>query len=177
MRRMPPLRGTSAFPELNVRTYVRVAGKPGVWFFSLDAQSPLAVAAARRWFHLPYFRAQMSLTRAPNGTIHYRSKRTHRNASAAELRVKYKPVGEVFQAAPGTIDHFLVERYCLYAARARRIYRGEIDHAPWPLQPAEAEIETNTMAFASGIILPGQQPLLHFAEYQDVKVWGLKPAV
>jgi hypothetical protein len=174
MRGMPPFRGTSAFPELNVRTYVRAGDKPGVWFFSLDAQSPLAVAAARRWFHLLYFRAQMSLTQSTDGRIEYRSKRTHRNAPAAELRVAYKPTGDIFQAKPGTIEHFLTERYCLYATHARPIYRGEIDHAPWPLQPAEAQIEMNSMAAASGITLPNESPLLHFARYQDVKVWGLR---
>jgi uncharacterized protein YqjF (DUF2071 family) len=177
MRGMPPIPGTSAFAELNVRTYVTVGGKAGVWFFGLDAASALAVAAARRWFHLPYFRAQMAIANKPDGVIDYRSRRTHRGAPAADLRVSYKPTGEVFNARPGSTEYFLTERYCLYAFDGRHIFRGEIDHAPWPLQPAEAEIRHNTMAAASGIMLPNEKPLLHFAKFQDVRIWGLNAAV
>lgn len=173
VRRVPPLPGASAFPELNVRTYVTKNGKPGVWFFSLDATSALAVAGARRLFHLPYFRAQISMTHAEDGSIRYRSSRTHRGAPAADLRVFYKPVGDVFQARSGSLECFLTERYCLYAHHAGQTYRSEIDHAPWPLQNAEAQIKLNTMAAASAIALPNGKPLLHFAHFQDVKVWNL----
>jgi hypothetical protein len=173
-RRVAALPGTSAFPELNVRTYVIAGGKPGVWFFSLDAASALAVAGARRWFHLPYFRAQFSVTNAPDGGIDYRSSRVHRGAPAADLRASYKPVDAIFHAPSGTIEYFLTERYCLYASDGRRLFRGEIDHARWPLQPAEAQIKLNTMAAASGIVLPNEKPLLHFARYQDVRIWSLE---
>jgi uncharacterized protein len=173
-RGLPPIPGTSAFPELNVRTYVRCQGKPGVWFFSLDAANLLAVAAARRFFHLPYFRAEMSAKRRPNGEIAYVSHRKHRNAPDADFRGSYHPIGDVFEARRGTIEHFLAERYCLYAAASGSIYRGEIDHRPWPLQLAKAQTEVNTMAEASGIVLPKVKPLLHFALLQDVKIWGLE---
>jgi uncharacterized protein len=174
IRPTPAIPGTSAFPELNVRTYVTRNGKPGVWFFSLDAGSALAVAAARRWFHLPYFRAQFALKTADDGAIDYRCRRTHRGAPSADLRLTYRPTGEVFQARLGTIEYFLTERYCLYAFDGRQIFRGEIDHAPWRLQPAEAQIKINTMAAASGLALPNEKPLLHFAKFQDVKVWRLE---
>jgi uncharacterized protein len=177
MRRMPALPGTSAFPELNVRTYVTARGKSGVWFFSLDAASALAVAAARRSFHLPYFRAQFSVTHKQDIGIDYRSSRTRRGAPAADLRVAYKPTGEIFSAQPGTIEYFLTERYCLYSFNGHRLFRGEVDHTPWPLQPAEARIKVNTMAAASGIVLPNEKPLPHFASFQDVKIWGLKEVV
>ena len=173
-RGTPPVPGISAFPELNVRTYVRSQGKPGVWFFSLDAASVLAVAAARLWFHLPYFRAQMSLKHAREGGVAYYSHRVHRGAPCADLRVDYAPTGKIFEAALGTIDYFLCERYCLYAAHGARVYRGEIHHAPWPLEPAEAQIAVNTMAAAAGIELPDTKPLLHFARYQSVRVWLLE---
>jgi len=171
---MPPVPGTSAFAELNVRTYVTANGKPGVWFFSLDAASALAVAAARRWFHLPYFRAQFALSSTEAGAIDYRCRRTHRGAPAADLRVSYKPTGEVFHARPGSIEYFLTERYCLYASEGSRIFRGDIDHGPWRLQPAEAQIRINTMAAASAIALPNEKALLHFARYQNVRIWGLR---
>ena len=182
LRATPALPVLSAFPELNVRTYVIHGGKPGVWFFSLDAANPIAVSVARAWFHLPYFNARM---RCENheGWVEYTSERTHRGAASAKLRARYQPTGEVFHAQPGTLEHFLTERYCLYAADAKgQITRGEIQHAPWPLQPAEAEFRENTMieaAMECGASAPhlptdlrGQTaPQLHFSARQDVVVW------
>ena len=171
LRATPPLPWLSAFPELNVRTYVTADRKPGVWFFSLDARNPAAVAIARAWFHLPYFRARMKCEDR-DGRIHYSSERTHHGASPAALRVSYRPVGEIFEAKPGTLEHFLTERYCLYSADSRgRLYRGEIHHQPWQLQIAEANFQQNSMTEAAGIALPSHNPFLHFARRQDVVVW------
>jgi uncharacterized protein YqjF (DUF2071 family) len=115
LRATPAIPWFSAFPELNVRTYVTHGGKPGVWFFSLDATNSAAVAAARLWFHLPYFRAEMNL--APKqGWIFYHSRRTHRGSPGAELKARYRPTGRASAAEPGTLDHWLTERYCLYSA-------------------------------------------------------------
>jgi hypothetical protein len=170
----PPIPGTSAFPELNVRTYVRAGGKPGVWFFSLDAANSLAVAGARWLYHLPYFRARMHAKSGPHGEIQYDSHRTHRGAPSANFRGRYRPLDDnVFRARHGSLEYFFVERYCLYAATRGDIFCGEIDHAPWPLQHAEAEIEVNTMAAANGITLPSSKPLLHFVRRQEVRVWPL----
>jgi uncharacterized protein YqjF (DUF2071 family) len=175
LRKTPALPRLSAFPELNVRTYVVADGKPGVWFFSLDARNPIAVAIARAWFHLPYFRARMKCEDR-DGWIHYDSERTHRDASPAVLRAKYRPVGEVCEPLPNTLEHFLTERYCLYAtAPGGRILRGEIHHAPWPLQIAEATFQQASMTEAAGITLPSASPLLHFSRRQDVVVWSPKP--
>ncbi|HEY6903369.1 MAG TPA: DUF2071 domain-containing protein [Candidatus Acidoferrales bacterium] len=171
---LPPVPGTSAFPELNVRTYVRTGAKAGVWFFSLDAANSLAVAGARRFYHLPYFRARMHAKSGPNGEIQYESHRTSRDAPSADFRGWYRPSGDPFRAQQGSLEYFLVERYCLYAASGSRIFRGEIDHAPWPLQRAEAEIKLDTLAAASGITLPASKPLLHFARRQEVRVWTLE---
>jgi len=172
LRGTPAMPWLSSFPELNVRTYVTLGGKPGVWFFSLDAGNPLAVAIARSWFHLPYFRAQM-FCEERDGWIYYRSERTHRDVPSGLLEARYRPVGEVFSAKPGTLEHFLTERYCLYTADARgRIIRGEIHHPPWPLQLAEASFGRNTMAQASRLSLPNlSSPLPHFSRRQDVIVW------
>jgi uncharacterized protein YqjF (DUF2071 family) len=177
VRSLPPIPGASTFPELNLRTYVCARGKPGVWFFSLDAASALAVWGARRLFHLPYFRAQMSVSLREDGFIDYRSSRTHMGAPIADLRTRYNPVGDALAAQPGSLEHFLAERYCLYASHREHIFRSEIDHAPWPLQPAEAYTKVNTMAAASAIFLPNEKPLLHFAKFQDVKIWGLKKII
>ena len=161
----------SSFPELNVRTYVQRDGKPGVWFFSLDAGNFAAVEIARRWFHLPYFRARMG-AQIRDGWIHYESQRTDRGGSPAVLRARYRPVGELQSAAPGTLEYFLTERYCLYAAHPQGwLIRGEIHHEPWPLQSAEGEFAENIMTQAAGIVLPSSGSLLHFAKRQDVVVW------
>ena len=175
-RGVPALPWLSAFPELNVRTYVTAEGKPGVWFFSLDAANPVAVAVARAWYHLPYFRARVRCAALASGGVRYESMRTHRGAPAAQLRGEYRPVAPASPAARGTLDYFLTERYCLYAADAHgRVFRGEIHHRPWPLQAAEADFAINTMALAHGVTLPQRAPLLHFARTLDVLAWPLEP--
>ena len=170
-RGLPALPWLSAFPELNVRTYVTTGGKPGVWFFSLDAANPIAVRLARLFFHLPYYDARMT-SECADGQVHYASHRTHRGAPSASFRGHYGPIGPVSYASPGTLDHWLTERYCLYVAdRYGQVWRGDIHHARWPLQPAEAEVSVNTMAQQIGLALPDTPPLLHFARRQDVVGW------
>jgi uncharacterized protein len=188
LRATPALPAVSAFPELNVRTYVTHGGKPGVWFFSLDAANAIAVSIARAWFHLPYFNARMHCE-TRSGWIEYSSERTHRGARSANLRMRYRPTGEIFRPQRGTLEHYLTERYCLYAADAKaQISRGEIQHAPWPLQPAQAEFHQNTMiksAMECGAPAPllandpqrTNEPLLHFSLRQDVVVWHPQPVL
>ena len=171
-RGVPPVPFVSAFVELNVRTYVTVHGKPGVYFFSLDANSTLAVTAARTLFRLPYFHATMSVAQ-PEGRIVYRSARDTRMRGVAEFAATYRPIGSIVTPAPGTLEYFLTERYCLYTVdngfRARRL---EIHHWPWRLQAADATIAVNTMADAAGIRLPSIEPLLHFVRRQDTVAWA-----
>jgi uncharacterized protein YqjF (DUF2071 family) len=163
----------SAFPELNVRTYVSAGGKPGVWFFSLDAANPLAVRVARTTFHLPYFDARMTCV-SDGKAIRYASYRMHRGAPNATLELRYHPTGPIFRANPGSLDAWLTDRYCLYAANHQgSVWRGEIDHQPWPLQSAEAEITHNTMGEQLRLVLPGHPPLLHFVRRLDVVAWSL----
>jgi hypothetical protein len=176
LRGLPPLPGTDAFPELNVRTYVTAGGCPGVWFFSLDAASRLAVRIARATFHLPYFDAAMACTERA-GEIHYSSRRTHRDGGTARLEVRYRATGEPFASRPGSLEHWLTERYRLFAADRRgRLWRGEIEHAPWPLQPAEAEFATLDMTRWLDLALPAQPPHLLFARKLDVRAWRLARA-
>jgi uncharacterized protein len=173
-RGVPALPWVSAFPEINVRTYVRARDHPGVYFFSLDAGNPLAVGAARAMFHLPYFTAAMSVE-AQDGEIHYRSERSSPEGAPATFAARYGPVGEAFQAQPETLEDFLAERYCLFTFdTAWQLYRAEIHHPPWSLQTAVAEIEENTMAAAAGLRLPAVAPRLHYSRRQDVVVWPLR---
>ena len=178
-RWLPPLPGCSAFPELNVRTYVRAAdGRPGVWFFSLDAPHRLAVTVARKRFHLAYMDAAMT-TRPRGDWIEYHARRPGprttfafgaARSSTAELHLRYQPAGDVSHPSPATLEHFLTTRYCLYAFGNSRLWRGEIDHDPWPLRPARAIIERNTMLDQLGLNA-GPAPLLHYAHRLDVVAW------
>jgi uncharacterized protein YqjF (DUF2071 family) len=171
LRLTPALPWLSAFPELNERSYVTFERRPGVWFFSLDAGNPVAVAAARAWFGLPYFRARMSCLEQ-NGWVRYRSERTHSAAPPAVLKAAYRPDGKIFEPRPGGLEHFLTERYCLYAKYGGRLCRGDVHHPSWKLQLAEAEFMQNSMAEAAGLALPSQPPLLHFARRQDMVAWA-----
>lgn len=177
LRGLPEVPGLSGMIELNVRTYIRAQGIPGVFFFSLDASNPIMVAAARSLFHLPYFNALMSLEHKGD-TTHYTNHRTHRGASPAEYKVRYRPLAHEASALPGSVEEWFTERYCLYALdRRQHLYRGNIHHVRWPLWQAELETLHNTMASAHGITLPDTQPLLHYAYQLKVLIWSLQRVV
>jgi len=175
-RYFPPFAGL-AFPEMNVRTYVWTPGRSGVWFFSLDATNWLAVRAARAWYGLPYYDARMNV-QLEQETVHYHSRRVDKKSTRAEFHASYKPTGEVYRSAPGTLDRWLTDRYCLYAVDRRgQLRHGDIHHLPWPLQPAEVELRANTMTNPLGIRLPDTAPLAHFARYLEVIAWRATPLV
>lgn len=170
-RGLPAVPRLSAFPELNVRTYVTYRGRPGVWFLSLDAASPLTVIGARRWFHLPYVHARMAAER-DGDEVDYRSQRRDRSAPAAAFRARYAPTGPVELAAPGSLEAFLTARDRLFALDGDgRIIRSEIRHVPWPLQPATGALEAASLAAAHGLVLPDGAPHLRFARRVDVRAW------
>lgn len=161
MRRpLPDLPAFSSFPEVNVRTYVECDGKPGVWFFSLDACSWPVVLGGRAVYGLPYFYASMR-QESRDGWHAFASVRRR---GSAELRARYRAVGEIFQARLGTFEHWATERYCLYSHSHRRgLERVEVHHVPWPLQRAEVEIETCDLLIAGGITPLDRNPVFHFS--------------
>jgi uncharacterized protein len=166
LRGLLPVPRFSSFLELNVRTYVTHSGKAGVWFFSLNAESAVFTELARRVYRLPYFNAVMSWRTSAERT-EYLCERDDARFDGA-----YKPTGPAAPPKLGTLEHFLTERYCLYTEHEGQLYRAEIHHPPWPLQPAEAELSENTMA---PVELDGE-PLAHFSERQDVLIWPLECA-
>jgi uncharacterized protein len=170
-RLVPPVPGLSRFPELNVRTYVTLDGKPGVYFFSLDAGNRIAAMAAR-WYGLAYYHARMSASWS-DGWVEYASQRIHHGAPRATLRMRYRPVGPVMEdVGPETLDWWLTERYCLYLiGRDGQPQRLEINHPNWRLQAAEAEVGVNSMTVQLGLALPDVEPLLHFARRQEMVAW------
>jgi uncharacterized protein YqjF (DUF2071 family) len=168
---IPSLPWVSQFAELSVRTYVTYDGKPGVYFFSLDASHLSAVWGARIFYRLPYWHAAMKVRGRGKATIEYRSKRSH-GPKPAELRLSYAPIAPAVGARPGSLEHFLAERYCLYAATRKRLYRADIHHLPWSLAPATLEILHNSMTETLGIVLPPSPDLTHFSRALKVLVWA-----
>jgi uncharacterized protein YqjF (DUF2071 family) len=174
-RWLPPVPGLSFFPELNVRTYVRHADRPGVWFLSLDAGSRIAVRAARRFFHLPYFDADMRLDGSSDDGASLRSTRTDERAPPAAFDATWRPIGDRMRGKPGGLEHFLTERYCLYATDAHgRLLRADVHHEPWTLRPAACDIRVNTLFDAHGLAPSPEAPLLHVADAVTVPTWLLE---
>lgn len=168
---IPSLPWVSRFSEINVRTYVTYEDKPGVYFFSLDASHLSAVWGARIFYRLPYWHASMKVKGRGGPKIEYRTKRTH-GPRPAELRSSYGPVSAAKRVYPGTIEHFLTERYCLYSVSGKRLYRTDIHHLPWELQAASVELEANTMAQTVGLELPTAPDLKFFSRGLKVLVWA-----
>jgi uncharacterized protein YqjF (DUF2071 family) len=170
---LPAIPGTSAFHELNVRTYVHHRGVPSVWFLSLDAANKLAVWGARTFYHLPYFNAQMSL--AQTGiTINYSSLRQDHRGAPAELQATWN-IGEALPpASTGSLEFFLTERYCLDSEHRGKHYRARIHHQPWPLKQAQLRSLNSTMIESHRLPTPQGDPLLHYCEELSVEIWPLK---
>jgi len=169
-RAMPPIPTAHAFAELNVRTYVRCNGEPGIWFFSLDAASTLAVIGARLGAGLPYFRARMSVE-FRSRSIDYRSERLGTNTPAV-FDATYDVTGPaIVTAGPGSLDAFLTERYCLFSSDGRRIWRVDVEHPRWTLYGAKAYFRRNTMLEAAGLGDDAGDPLLRAATLQEVRFW------
>jgi uncharacterized protein len=172
----PPVWGLSSFHETNVRTYVHYQGRdPGVWFFSLDAASRVAVITARRLWHLPYHFARMRLTRLSRETIDYSSERRWPGPVPARCAVRCAIQGQPAPATVGTLKHFLAERYILYAQKGGRLFSGRVHHAPYPLQPAEVLALEEDLLAGAGIARPDGAPLAHYAEEVRVRVFPLRP--
>jgi uncharacterized protein len=170
LRWLPDLPGFSAFPELNLRLYVERDGKPGVWFLSLDATNSLAIWAARRSFFLPYFKARIKIEPVDGG-FRYQSERPGTGARA-RFAANYGSTSTPYHSRPGTLEYFLTERYCLYAAApGGALYRADVHHVPWPLQAADAEIKPDELLEPHGLRVVGRPALLHFARRLDVAVW------
>lgn len=171
-RLTPPIPTAHTFPEVNVRTYVRGGDRAGVWFFSLDAASRLAVWGARAMFNLPYYHASMQI-QSGEDEIRYSSVRAGKHP-VGEFKASYGPAGDSFIAEPGTLEHWLTERYCLFGQqRSGAVYYIDVHHLPWSLQNGFADIQRNTLAEASGLQLPDSAPIVHVAKPLDV--WGWMP--
>jgi uncharacterized protein YqjF (DUF2071 family) len=180
---LPAVAGLSNFHETNVRTYVRVGDRdPGVWFFNLEAANSIAVWLARHLFHLPYHYARLFLEHESIGSggqppsILYAGTRRWPGPLPASYSVRATPVGPVQPASPGTLEHFLVERYILFTFRKNRLYQGRVHHTPYPLQSAKLLAIDETLLAAAGVERPDVTPLTHFSGGVNVEIFPLRPA-
>ena len=165
-----------AFHEINLRTYVHRGGRdPGVWFFSLDATSRLAVRGARLGYGLPYFLADIALNETV-GWIDYSSRR--RDVTRAEFAARYQPTGPVAEAAPGSLEFFLAERYLLYSRSGRGLRTARVHHPPYSLQPAAATGVYQTLTYVASLSRwicredTHGPPLVHYAREVEVQIFG-----
>ncbi len=160
------------FLETNVRTYVHDRGQPGVYFFSLDAASKLAVWTARRLWGLPYFHAEMNLVQTGE-TFHYCS---HRSGTSALHEVRYQPGADLGPSLPDSIEFFLLERYFLFLEHRRTLYRGQVHHEPYPAQRVDVLEFDDQLVAAAGLGQPDEPPeFSHFSAGVDVEIFKLGP--
>ena len=169
---LPALPVVGSTHELNVRTYVHRDGVPGVWFLSLDASNPLAVLGARLGFSLPYYAARMELD-VHDRTVRITSRRIHPGAPAASFEASWRREEPLPDAQPGSLEFFLIERYCLYAMRGGKLLRARIHHDPWPLCSVSLQSHASSMLESHRLSAPDVPPLLHGQVAPlDVRVWA-----
>lgn len=174
LRGLPPFPPVAAFNEINVRTYVTRGGRPGVYFLSMDADNPLAMAIARPWFRLPYTHSAIEME-AQGGCVSFAGRRVQPGMPVARFAATYGPRSDAYEARPGSLDHWLTERYSYYTAgRGGRVYRCDIQHPRWPLQHAWARTGENTMLETLGITQPEGEGLLHYARHMRALIGPLR---
>ena len=157
------------FLETNVRTYVRLAGgEPAIWFFSLEASSAPAVAAARLAYGLPYWLARMARDAEPGVDVYRTIRRGAPGAPGLEVRYRVGPPRGT--AAPGSLDEFLIERYVLHVVRRGEVRSVRVRHRPYPLRDVEVVSVEEDLLAAGGIERPDAAPLAHFSDGVDVDV-------
>jgi uncharacterized protein YqjF (DUF2071 family) len=156
-------------PELNLRTYVTCDGEPGIYFFSLDTASVSGVLGARFTHRLPYYYAGMSV-RERGDRVTFASRRHHPGDRPARFEATYGPIGERFEAEPGSLAEFLTERRRLYTQAADGSVRyTEVEHERWPLYEADYEERQNTLFEANGFGRPTGEPTLYFSPGVSVR--------
>lgn len=159
------------FLETNVRTYVTHRGEPGVYFLSLEAESVLACLAARATFGLPYYWASMH--RHEQGGVAWYETERHLGGPARST-FRYRVGEDLGISVPGTLQHFLIERYYLFVERQSAILRGQVHHVPYPVRAAEVLSFDEGLMERAGLPKPSAPPLAHYSEGVDVEVFNLQ---
>jgi len=166
---LPPLPGLNCFNEVNVRTYVVHDGVPGLWFFSLDASMLAAAVAARLFFMLPYFLANIDFAQQ---TQQFDFKSERLGPPRADLRVSWRTGDRLRDPDAEALAFFLVERYCYFTIDGADVYQTRIYHHPWILEEAEVSEFSTTLLSALGLPAPAARPLTHFSRALPVDIWA-----
>lgn len=180
LRGVPSISGGRGFPGLNLRTYVRDprSGTPGVCLLSVDASDVLSVAVGRAFYRLPYHWAEMRLEQKREREFAFYSRRRF-SSRPVMFKARYRGLGPTRKLAEmrrGTLESFLMERYCLFMRNsAGKSIRANLHQVSWPLEEAEAEIEQNDLADAIGITLPEVAPVLHYSRRLALYIWPTVP--
>ncbi|MGM0899512.1 MAG: YqjF family protein [Bacillota bacterium] len=171
LRGLPPIPGITHFSQVNVRTYVTLDGKPGVYFFSLDAGNRLAVETAKIVGNLPYKYSEVAME-STQSNIHFESSR--KTGDNANLVFNFKPISKPFHPAKESFEEWVAERYCLYTfSKTGKTLRGDILHLPWLLQQVQAEFYENTLLSSLNIQPESNPPILHYSRQKDVRFWPM----
>lgn len=167
---MPAIPGFSNFHELNVRTYVRLGDDRGVWFFSLDAANPLAALLARVSVRLPYFFAHIERNQTGQ-RFRYTCERYKTGlAAGAAFSASWEVLPDPRRADPGSLDHFLSERYALFSrAIGEKLWHGRVRHAPWPLQPVRGLQLEQTLDVGDGLPKLSGEVIARYSPGVDVE--------
>jgi uncharacterized protein YqjF (DUF2071 family) len=173
-RYLPTISLTPTFSEINVRTYVRYNGKPGIYFLSLDVNDLASYTIAKRWYHLPYSLASISYQQE-GPTFHVKSIRKAKTNIPIEFKGSYSPNQDVFYAKKETLEHWFIERYCLYSNDNRgNMYCGDIHHRPWPLQTVNTKISMNTLFSMFSFNVSEENSLSSYSRGVDTLIWNIK---
>jgi uncharacterized protein YqjF (DUF2071 family) len=172
LRDVPPIPHLDSFAEVELRTYVRYGGVEGVWFLSLDSPGHFGNWIRRHTFHLPYRDAEVLIAPSAKGML----ATSHRDGPPeATFDASWSAVGSAEPAGPGSIEQFLVERYSMFVVGPDgTLFRGDVDHAPWPLQTVEVEVRANTLPEASGLAPLGSPDLAGYAGGVESRYWLLQ---
>ncbi|MFD2371554.1 YqjF family protein [Brevibacillus sp. GCM10020057] len=176
IRFTPRIPFTHTFPEINVRTYVKAGGKSGIYFLSLDAANPLMTTIAKKWYRLPYHPATMQF-RHRGEEIDVQSRRWRSPLATGRFSAVYRPDSAMFMPRPGSLEHWLTERYTLFCqcARSKKIYGADVYHEPWKLQKAAVTFRENTMTH-NFFSLAGYPPLCLYARGVQSIIWPIREA-
>ncbi|QCR31282.1 YqjF family protein [Lysinibacillus sp. SGAir0095] len=169
LRGLPPVPGMAPYPGFNIRTYVTMNGKPGVYFFSLTAANFLAAYSAKTFFRLPYLYMDMKYKRVKDLVVFESEKK-----SGLQLLCNYKSISAPSHTDNGSLEEWLVERYCVYTISKKGVpLRADILHEPWLLEKAEAEFHQNTLLSTLNIKQGNEKPILHYARKAVVRFWPI----
>jgi hypothetical protein len=171
LRGLPPIPLFSRFDEVDCLTYVVHGAEPGIWFFRIDAGTWMGSVVGRRLFGLPYHHSTLSLDREGDERIFHSEGAADGAGERPELRVRYRPRGPVYEAAPGTLTHFIVERLVMFSARGGTLLKGSESRPPRRIQDCDVVVARNTLPEAAGVTGPTGELVAWYCDRSVIRTW------